>query len=101
MAKIRKGDIGTVFQVTIKNVSGAVDISSATTKQIKFRNPSGTVTTKSADFVSDGTDGKLKYTTVSGDLSATGRWKIQSYVELTSGNWHSDIDEFIVYSNLE
>ena len=56
--EIRVGDIGTKFQVTVKDGASVVDISSATsTKQIILKKPDGTTLTKSATFSSDGTDG--------------------------------------------
>jgi hypothetical protein len=62
-----------------------VDISAATIKKIYLTDPSGTTTAKDAEFDTDGTDGLLKYTTQSGDLSRAGRWKIQGFVEGVSG----------------
>lgn len=99
-AEIHKGDIGTVFEVTVQENGAALNISSATTKQILLRKPSGTVLTKTASFVTDGTNGKISYTTVAGDLSEDGQWKIQAYIVLPTGSWHSDAQRFDVYPNL-
>jgi len=98
--EIRLGDIGTVFEITLMEDSDVVDVSSATTKQIIFEDPSGTTRTKPAAFSTTGADGKIKYTSVSGDLNRTGKWKMQAYVETPSGKWHSDIASFRVYPNL-
>jgi len=99
-AEIHKGDVGTVFQVTLLDGTTVVDISGATTKQILFQKPNGTTMTKNATFVTDGTDGKLKYTTVANDLDTIGLWKIQARVVLPTGSWHSDTGTFRVYKNL-
>jgi hypothetical protein len=95
---IQKGDIGAAFILTIKDQDGAVvDVSGATTKQIKFLKPDGlTVLTKSAVFETDGTDGKIKYVTVSDDLDVAGYWARQGYVVMPGGSWHTDRRRFYV-----
>ena len=102
MAKdeIHLNDIGTIFEVTFKEGSDVVDISSATTKRIHFRKPNGAVVQQDGTFSSDGTDGKLKYTAVTDDLNVLGKWKLQGYVVLTAGTWSSSIDSFVVHPNL-
>lgn len=99
--EIHVNDIGTIFLVTIKEATVAQDVSSATTKQLLFKNPSGTVLTKTAVFNTNGTDGKIKYTTVSGDLSIWGSWQLQAYIVLPTGEWHTDVVNFEVYKNVE
>jgi len=99
------GDIGTIFEATIKDQAGAVvDISTATTKQILFKKPTGVVLTKTASFTTTGSDGKIRYTTIAGDLDVSGVWSTtnpgwqwEAYVVMPSGSWHSDICQFSVY----
>jgi hypothetical protein len=99
--EIHKGDIGTVFKVTIKDGTAAVDISTATTKQIIFKKPGSTKLTKTASFFTDGTDGIITYTSISGDLGEEGMWKMQGYIVLTGGNtFYTDIHTFKIYRNL-
>lgn len=99
--EIHKGDIGTIFEVTLKDDVAIVDVSSATTKEIFFRKPDGTtVLTKAAEFKTDGTDGIIQYTTILDDLDSVGGWKIQGHVILSTGEWKSDIASFKVYDNL-
>lgn len=99
--EIHKNDIGTVFEVTVKDGTDIVDLSSATELELLFLKPNGTKLTKTASLVSDGTDGKMQYTTVSGDLNASGTWKLQGHVVFGStGEWHSDTIVFEVYDNL-
>lgn len=98
--EIHVGDIGTVLRATVKDGSNAVDISGATTKQIILRRPDGTTLEKNADFTSDGTDGRMEYSTVSGDLNQAGSWMLQGYVVLPVGSWKSDTKIFRVYENL-
>lgn len=99
--EIHKGDIGTAFQVTLKDGSTTLDLSTATTKQLKFKKPAGTIVTKTASFITDGTDGAIEYVTVDGDLDEAGNWNIQAYIVIGSTAFHSDLGDFIVYPNLE
>lgn len=98
--EIHLNDIGTLFIFTIQESTSPVNLSSALVRQMLFKTPSGSILTKSASLVTDGTDGKIKYATVSGDLSVAGAWSLEAYVELTTGSWHSDISYFDVYPNV-
>tara|TARA_R110000824_G_scaffold101260_6_gene240582 strand:- start:1499 stop:1828 length:330 start_codon:yes stop_codon:yes gene_type:complete len=98
-------DNGVSFVLTVKDcVAGTetiVNLSGTTSKEIIFKSPSGTTATKTASFESDGTDGKIKYTTVSGDLNEVGTWRIQAEVQFTAHNvYRSEIETFKVYENL-
>jgi hypothetical protein len=99
-AEIHVGDIGTVFEATIMDGKEIVSVSGAITKKLIFRKTDLTVIEKDAEYVSNGLDGKIKYTTVSGDLDQKGVWKFQGFVQLPSGSWHSDIHNFTVSDNL-
>ena len=102
--EIRISDIGTKFLVTMKDGSSTVDISgtgaTAANKRIIFKKPSGSTLDKAASFNTDGTDGKLYYTTESGDLDEDGIWKLQAKVIIGSQTFHSDIHTFKVHRNL-
>ena len=82
------GDFGTQFILTIKKlVDGAptvVDVSGATTKKILFRDSEGTITEHTASFLTDGTDGKITYTTVTGDISISGSLEYRGFVVLSA-----------------
>jgi hypothetical protein len=79
--QIQKGTIGAEIILTVRDQANAIlDISTATTKEIIFRKPDGTTVTKTAVFVSNGTDGKVKYTTVSNDLDQVSVWKMQARI---------------------
>jgi len=112
-AEIHKNDVGTEFIVTIldfteDNNGEIVDISTATAKQIIFLKPDGvTKITNPAVFTSiasggtaDGTDGKLSYFSVSGDLDAIGQYKIQATITTPGGYWSTTISKFKVVDNL-
>jgi hypothetical protein len=98
---VHNGDVGTVFRLTIVDTAGtAIDVSTATTKYIYFEDPAGTKVQKTAAFYTDGKDGKIQYTTVSGDIDLVGTWRIQGYVETSLGNFWTEKDSFKAYSTL-
>jgi len=99
--EIHVGDIGTVIGMTIYDEQGAiVDVSSASVKYIIFYKHDGTTVNKSAEFTTDGTDGKIQYTTIAGDLNVGGIWKKQGYVVLSAGTWYTNKINFTVHNNL-
>ena len=114
MAKdeVHMGDIGTIFRRTLQDGTTAVDISGATTIQIHFWKPKWKhpvkktlypeeVVKKTATLTSGGADGKMQYTTVSGDLDRPGKWRLQCYiVDGSSNEWYSDWQEFTVHPNV-
>ena len=98
--EIREDDIGTIIRATILDGSNIVDVSSATTQEFIFKPPRSTSFSRTTTFTTDGTDGRIEYTTISGDLFEPGNWKFQAHVILTTGDWRSDIGTFTVYKNL-
>lgn len=98
--EIRVGDFNTSLVVTIKDGDSIVDISTATAKYLKLKKPDGVVLQKNTTFLTDGTDGKMQYITVSGDITICGTWKMQGNIELGGGKFGSDIISFKVYRNL-
>jgi len=97
---IHVGDTNTALSVTLTESAVAVDISSATTKQVKLLAPSGILLTKVAEFVTDGSDGRIYYLTEALDLTEKGTWKIQAYIEMPTWSGHSDIGKFKVLANV-
>ena len=98
--EIHKNDVGTVFVATIMDAAAVINISTATTKQLLFRKPNGTVLTKAGAFTTDGSDGKLQYTTIAGDLSDVGGWSLQAKLIFPAGTWYSDVHRFEVHKNV-
>lgn len=96
------GDIGYLFTVTITNDAGtALDISDASTLQMRFKSPAKTVTTQTAIFVTDGSNGQIQYTTASADdLDMPGLWTIQARVAAANYDKSSAFDSFTVLKNL-
>lgn len=100
-ADIRVGDVGTVFRLTIVDeLEDIVNISAATTTEIRFEKPDKTTVDKTAGFVTDGTDGGIQYVTIADDLDMSGKWRIQAYIVTPVGEWRSEIETFWVSDNL-
>ena len=98
--EIHMNDVGTKFLVTVTDGTSAVDISSATTKQLIFQKPSGTKLTKATAFTSDGTDGKMQYSIASDDFDEARSYKLQGKVVISDGTFYTDIHTFKVHRNL-
>jgi len=95
--EIHVNDVGTQFVVTIVDCDDvAVDISAFTPLQITFAKPDGTTVVQTASFYTDGTDGKIYYTTIAGDIDTAGTWQLQGLV----GGFYSSIGSFTVNRNL-
>jgi hypothetical protein len=92
----------------VAGVSTAVNISTATTKQLIFRKPNGIEVTKAAAFVDDGADGEIEYDPDDdvalddpGDfLDVAGPWKVQGRVVMAGRTYSSDVHRFEVHPNL-
>ena len=98
---IQVDDFGWVGRLTLQQDGTAKDISSYTTRQFIFTDPDGTAATKTALFDSDGTDGKLKYTTLDGDIDSVGNWQVTARIINTGSELTSDPHEFRVKARLD
>lgn len=100
---IQVNDVGTLLTLLMNNGSTVLDdLASATVRHIILYKPSGgTPLTKDAALLTDGTDGYMYYKTEAGDISQTGEWKIQGYVEYADGSaFYSTVEKFYVYANI-
>lgn len=99
-AKIHTGDTPDFVHIMRDDNDYIVPISSPITLQIKLRKPDGTILTRTAALVGDGTDGKMHYQTVVTDLNVQGDWSRQAYVKLVSGEWSGKLFKFTVNRKL-
>ena len=101
-SEIHQNDVGTRFQVTIKDDGSVVDLSAASGLTISFRKPSDTILNRTASTLVDGSaaSGVMYYDSVTGDLDEAGYYKLQGKVVLTSGTFYTDIHTFKVHCNL-
>lgn len=98
---IHAGDVGTQLLITVTDCGTLVDISTATSLSIFIRKPDATILSRTGVLYTDGTDGKMYYATVAGDLDVAGSYKIQGKVGLASGAVHStSLSTFRVECNL-
>jgi hypothetical protein len=93
--------IGVDIIVTVLDTAGAVkNISTATAKQLIFKKSNGTVVAKTATFVTDGSDGKLKWTTIAGDLTPYGTYQVQAAITMPGFEGRGKPALFDVLKNL-
>lgn len=94
---IHVGDIGTVFIVTIKEGGVVKPISAATGMEFVFERPDKTSFVKDGVWTTDGTDGKVEYTTEDGTiLDQAGQWDFQVVLTFPNGQWTSSKMRFHV-----
>lgn len=101
VGEVRIGDIGFIFNFTVKDQDGdPVDVSTATTKKIILRKPDGSAMIDDVAFTSTGSDGKVRWWVSSGELDQVGDWQFQLYLVLSVNTYHSDIHNVFVHPNL-
>jgi len=100
----QEGDIGTIIRVTVgTRVAGVFvpkDISNASVKELVFHKPGSSSMTKTAVFTTNGTDGKLEWTTVSGDLTPWGTYQVQAKLTMPGFTGRGKRATFEVLKNL-
>lgn len=100
---IHLNNIGVQFLTTMKDQDGNVltDLNLLTTKHFVFTKPDESKAIRDGSFYTDGTDGKLIYVTLNGDLDQTGIWNFQVVIVYNDGKtYSSDIERFVVLRNL-
>lgn len=99
---IQVGAIGVPIIIEVRKADNTVETSlgSATALKIYLKSPGGTAVAKTAVFDTDGSDGKIKYVTVAGDLSVEGTWRAQPGYTLGSFAGRGSDVSFQVRGNL-
>jgi len=99
---IHLNEKGRQFIIIITKDGLPVDISDASVRQIVFDKPEGNgVVVVNADFLTDGTDGKLAYTVISNQFfDLRGIWQIQGRANPSGKEIYSKVEEFRVLDNL-
>lgn len=101
MAKFHLNDIGSVIVITLRNEGLPVNLSQTTVRQLQLRKPGAAANIiRTANLVTDGTEGKMQYTWAAGDLDIVGTWLLMVYIESPTLHLHSDIVQFEVDKNL-
>ena len=95
------GDIGLDLVVTLYDRTELLTtVGTATVLKLIFKKPGGEVIERDAALVTDGTDGKVHYVTVAGDLDRAGTWSVQGYLEMPGWTGRTKVDTFPVGGNL-
>jgi len=97
MNKVYVNDVGTVILLDT-----GVDLSGGTLS-IKYRKPDGATGSWSGTIAntSSGAGKGISYTTVAGDLSVSGAWKLQAHAVLPNGTWSGETVTLFVHSPFE
>lgn len=98
---IHENDYGWIGKLTLEQDGTVVDISGYTTRKFLLRAPGGTVKEKTAVFDTNGTDGVLKYTFVTGDIDEAGDWHVAARVERTGVKLTSNFVVFKVDASID
>jgi hypothetical protein len=98
--EVHVGDIGTIFRITVMDGDTPLDISTQTEMKIFLRRPDDTVLNNDAVHTTDGTDGKMEYVGVSGDVDQQGKWVIQGKIIIPEGTFYTDRAAFVVEESL-
>lgn len=98
--EIHKNDVGTPFEITLLHNGAVVNLSGVSSLSLEFLKPNEDSLTVTPSFITNGTDGQLRYVFGSGDLDIVGMWEYQvSYIR--SGNMRaSAVKTFRVYENI-
>lgn len=85
-ARVCVGDVGVEIRLTcVDNAGDAINLSTATPKQIIVRDPNNAVAeTLTASFYTTGTDGILTATTTASSFTTSGTWRAVAYFTLGS-----------------
>lgn len=99
---IAVGDVGTVWDITVKDGGAAVDISAASAMSLLFNPPGAAVVTKTPVFTSDGSDGQIKYVSQPSLFTVPGTWTLQGKIEFTGPTraFYTDLHRFEVGGQL-
>lgn len=98
MGKIYVGQIGVEINLNTAATSEGIDLSAATTKEIKYRKPSGATGSWTASSSGD----ILTYTTAAAaTLDEAGRWLLQAHVAGTGYDALGEKAELNIYSPFE
>lgn len=82
------GDVDVELVAELVDTAGdAINVATATVRYLYLTSPAEVTTRKTAVNDTTGADGKIRYNTEAGDLSAPGVWKMQGYVEVGTGKF--------------
>jgi hypothetical protein len=103
LASLHVGDDGTVVEFTMYREDGTtvLPLGDATELRVDIIRPDQTLINGVAELTTDGSDGKLFYVIVDGDLNQAGPYKFQPVVTKPDGHWHGDVRKEKVKGNVD
>lgn len=96
MYDVCKNAVGTKLRWTVLDEGEILDLTNASTKQVKFVKPDGSQVTKPLAFITNGADGRVEYVVEPGVLSLAGTYKWQLYFVISPWQDHSCKGQFVV-----
>ena len=91
------GDVGDVLEIVMSGCAGITNLGSAVSQKLLIGFPDGSTVQKDGSLTANPADGKIQYTSVSGDLSFVGTHTLQGWVHFNDGTKrYSDITTFEV-----
>ena len=98
---VQVGDVGVSLIVSILDPDDViVDLQAATTKIIRLGFPDSTSKDFAASFLTDGSDGKLVYKTLDGDITKAGCHQVQGIVTIGGETRSSTVSAFNALENI-
>lgn len=98
---VRKDAIGVRIDTTIKEAGVPINLSTVSQKDYVIVKPDGARVVRSTVFITDGSNGQIRYVTISGDLNLVGQYKLQADLVFPGGyDGPTDIGTFWVEDNL-
>ena len=101
MTEFGLNDTGGILILTLIEDGVAKSITTASAISYLIKDPNQIVVTKTAGFNTDGSDGKVKYTFVAGDLDIVGLYEVQVNVITPTWTGTSSSYKFKVRKTLE
>lgn len=101
-AQVHVDDWGTEIRFWFRKGGKPMNISAASDMKVRLRPPgaAAAMTEYVAAFITDGTDGGIKYVTTAGIINAQDSWSAQGVVTLPTGKFHSRVVLLPVAPNL-
>ena len=92
----------TTFVVQIVDCDGTPeDLTASVMRYICLKDPTGEANNYSANFYTDGTDGKLYIRATTEMINKRGTWQVQGFATFVDGNeFHSEKEDFEVEPNV-
>lgn len=86
--------------ISVRENGAALDLTTATAKQVTLQKPDGTVVTPTTSFETTGVDGKIYVDSVAAWLNQAGTWRKQGTVTVSGKTHNTEIVEFQVFEVL-